>query len=236
MSHHMTLGWHFCLLGTCLVHACSDTLTTCSLSFLNRCTSGNQMKRNLGKRTMNRKSGDVWSQLSSCRPDFKPWLCLWAAVKLWKLWPCWASVFSPSQGKRRHPQKRKRYFFFSCLSAYLWPNPHHSGEEFLIKWFKIRGIQYAPLASRQIQCALSGPHTSMRSPWSMASSISLLSLHSIDNRIPALWRHTPFSQKVHEGMDTANKEVIVFFPFFPAIILCFHRVQSWVSEGMEDAL
>lgn len=45
----MTLGWHFCFLSTCLVHACSDALTTYSFSFLNCCTSGSQMKSNLGK-------------------------------------------------------------------------------------------------------------------------------------------------------------------------------------------
>lgn len=66
-----------------------------------------------------------WGCLESvliCRPDFKLWLCLLAAVKLRKMWPRWASLFSPTQGKPWSVQKRKSYFFFSYrLSAWLSP-------------------------------------------------------------------------------------------------------------------
>lgn len=184
----------------------------------------------------------IWKQLESCISDFEIWLCLLPAVKLWAknetiLSLCFLiytmeAVVSVEE-KKLLPLFR---LFYLPLPRFLY---HSRDEEFLIRWLKGWGINFAPFTCTQIQRTFSGHTTHMHEGpnWVMVSFFFLLfppfiwskRVTKLDSSPEARWESAHFSQRAYVGIDPANNEKGFSF-FFLLPFTVFSRVQSGISE------
>lgn len=163
-------------------------------------------------------------------------------MKLRKTGPFWASVLSSTQWKQWHPQRKKSYFSLpASLPACPLRFPQHSWGKFLIKWHKDWSINYAPLTSRRIQCALSS-HTPRSGPCLKQSQLHFppLSLFHLGWEDAQSWIQAPGRGGDQHLFLRSPKWVLaqlrMRWRFSFLFCHCCHRVQSWICKGRRVAL